>query len=425
MQQAATKGKEPRRRGRGKGDGGNVTRNGAPPNLVATTSELEALCARLADEEFITVDTEFMRERTFWPRLCLVQVAGAREAAIIDPLAEEIDLAPFFDLLADERVLKVFHAGKQDIEIFHRLAGRVPAPVFDTQIAAMVCGFGDQASYESLVNRLAGAQIDKSSRFTDWARRPLSARQLQYALSDVTHLRVITEKLRACLRERGREEWLAEELAALVDPRAYEMAPEDAWERLKGRPRNPRQLALFQELAAWRESEAQRRDIPRRRVLKDEAIAEIATEMPLSAQALGRLRSVSEGVARSSSGRAILEIVRRVRDLPESELPLPRARPRPPPEGTQGRADILKLALKIVAEREGIAPRIIASAKEVEQLAAGERDLPMLRGWRRRVFGDLALELLRGERVIGLSDGRPCVMPASDTGSITTPRDDT
>ena len=381
--------------------------------VVETTEELKALASRLAREEFIAMDTEFMRERSFWPRLCLVQVAGEEEAAIIDPLAPGIDLAPLFDLLADERVLKVFHAGRQDIEIFHHLTGRVPRPVFDTQIAAMVCGFGEQVSYEALASKLAGARIDKGSRFTDWARRPLSRRQLEYALADVTHLRQIYRRLKEELERSGREEWLKEELAALVDPATYEQEVEEAWRRVKFRPRDPRQLALLQRLAGWREEEAMRRDLPRRRVLRDEAIAEIASEMPTTREELEHLRNVSPGLARSETGKAILDLVREVGSLPAESLPQPESRPRPHPEGTQARAEILKLALKIVCEREGIAPKLVASARDLERLAAGETDVPAMRGWRRRVFGDVAQALLRGEKVIGLREGRPAILPAA------------
>ncbi len=378
--------------------------------VITTTRELKELCDRLAREEYITVDTEFMREHTFWPKLCLIQVAGENEAVIIDPLAKDIDLSPFFDLLVNENVLKVFHAGRQDIEIFHHLTGKVPTPVFDTQIAAMVCGFGDQVGYEALVRKLAGEQIDKGSRFTDWSRRPLSERQLKYALADVTHLRKVYERLREELERSGRAEWLAEELEVLTSPATYEQDVEQAWRRIKFRPRNRRQLALLKRLAEWREREAQRRDMPRRRVMKDEAIAEIASEMPQSERDLKRLRGISEGHARGATGKAILRLVEQVKALPENELPHPEKRPRPHPEGTQARADILKLALKIVTEQQGIAPKIIASAADLERMAAGETDVPALRGWRRRVFGELAEALLRGDKVIGIRDGRPAIL---------------
>ena len=386
--------------------------------VITDTPALEALCTRLGNEEFIAVDTEFMRERTFWPKLCLIQVAGAGEAAIIDPLARGMDLSPFFDLLADEGVLKVFHAGRQDIEIFHHLTGRVPRPVFDTQVAAMVCGFGDQVSYGALAEKLAGVKLDKGSRFTDWSRRPLSKRQLQYALADVTHLRRIYQRLREELQRSGREHWLNEELEILTNPQTYAQEVEEAWRRIRFRPREKRQLALLQRLAAWREEQAQQRDIPRRRLLKDEAIVEIASEMPADEQALARLRHLSPGQAKGEMGRAILRIVQEVLALPEAQLPQPERREKAHPQGTQARADILKLALKIVCDREGIAPKLVASAADVERLAAGRHDVPLLKGWRREVFGALALELLEGRRVIGLRDGKPAILALDEEGLV-------
>ena len=380
-------------------------------DYITTTDELAALCDELAAEKFITVDTEFMREKTFWPRLCLVQVAGENRAAIIDPLAEGIDLAPFFKLLADANVLKVFHAGRQDIEIFHHLAGVIPYPLFDTQIAAMVCGFGDQVGYEQLVNKLAKASIDKSSRFTDWARRPLTDKQLSYAIADVTHLRVIFDRLCGMIRQSGREPWLKEEMEILASPATYAQAPEDAWKRLKSRLRKPRQIAALRALAAWREREAQGRDLPRRRVLKDEALIELATQMPTNEEQLAALRSISPGQARSATGRALLKVIAEVKALPEEALPAPREEKRRPAPGAGAKADILKLALKIVSEREHIAPKLIASAADLERIAAGETDVPALKGWRRVVFGDLAQKLLAGEMMIGIRDGKPAIMP--------------
>ncbi len=375
--------------------------------VITSSDELAAFRERMRGEEFITVDTEFMREKTFWPILCLIQVAGGREEAIIDPLAGGIDLGPFFDLMNDESVLKVFHAARQDVEIIHHLSGKIPHPLFDTQVAAMVCGFGDQVGYEALVNRLANARIDKSSRFTDWARRPLTDKQLKYALSDVTHLRVIYEKLRDRLRQSGREEWLKEEMDILTSPETYRQHPEDAWKRVKFRPRNSRQIAALRELAAWREREAQRRDMPRRRVLRDEALTELATQMPKDVTELARMRTISRGQANSATGKALLEAIARAAALPDDELPPMPKRPRPGPEGASSMADILKLALKIVCDRQNIAPRLVASAREVERMAAGERDIPALRGWRREVFGNLALAILRGEKVIAIKDGKP------------------
>ncbi len=375
--------------------------------VITTTGELSDFCAAMREEEFVTVDTEFMRERTYWPVLCLIQIAGAREAAIVDAMAEGLDLSPFFELMNDEGVLKVFHAARQDIEIIHHLSGKIPHPLFDTQVAAMVCGFGDQVGYEALVNRLAKAQVDKTSRFTDWARRPLTEKQLKYALSDVTHLRVIYEKLRDQLHRTGREPWLSEEMDILTSPATYELHPEEAFRRIRFRPRNARQLAALRELAAWREREAQRRDIPRRRILKDEALTELAAQMPQTEEELGRMRTISEGFARSRGGRELLEAIARARALPQAALPPMPARRAPAPNGASAIADILKLALKIVAERNHIAPRLIASARDVERIAAGETDVPALKGWRAKVFGETARALMRGEKVIAVRGGKP------------------
>ena len=404
MGRKAHRNRESRNRGQDK--------TAAPVMVIDTPKALDAFCKRLSKERFVTVDTEFMRERTFWPRLCLIQMAGANEAAVIDPLAEGMDLAPFIELMANESVLKVFHAGRQDIEIIHHLAGIIPRPLFDTQVAAMVCGFGDQVGYEALVNRLAGARIDKGARFTDWSRRPLSEQQLRYALSDVTHLRVIFERLCAMLKTSGREPWLKEEMDLLTDPETYAQRPEDAWKRVKFRPRDARQLAAMQRLAAWREEEAQRRDLPRRRILKDEALVELATQMPETKEDLARLRLFPEGLVNNPAAERILAVIREVRALPEEKLPAMPERRKAPPEGASARADVLKLALKIVCERENLAPRLVASAADIEALAAGRRDLPLLRGWRRQVFGDLALKLLEGKRVIGLRNGKPDIFPA-------------
>ncbi len=382
--------------------------------VITETGELSAFCDALGGDEFVTVDTEFMREKTYWPILCLIQVAGEREEAIIDPMARGIDLAPFFDLMNDESVLKVFHAGRQDIEIIHHLSGKIPHPLFDTQVAAMVCGFGDQVGYEALVNKLAKAHVDKSSRFTDWARRPLTDKQLKYALSDVTHLRVIYDKLRKQLHDTGREPWLKEEMDILTSPATYEMHPEEAYRRIKFRPRNARQIAALREVAAWREREAQRRDMPRRRILKDEALTELATQMPKTEAELSRLRTISEGFARSRGGKALLEAIARARALPEDALPPMPKRRKPGPDGAGAIADILKLALKIVCETSHIAPRLIAPAKDVERIAAGETDVAALKGWRGEVFGKLAKALMRGEKVIAIRDGKPGIFPAGE-----------
>jgi ribonuclease D len=347
-------------------------------------------------------------------------MAGPDEAAIIDPLADGIDLAPFYRLMANERVLKVFHAARQDIEIFVKQADAVPHPIFDTQIAAMVCGYGDQVSYDQLVNRITGDQIDKSSRFTDWSHRPLSAKQTGYAISDVTHLRDVYLSLSAQLAEQDRTTWLDEEMAVLSDIGTYRTHPEDAWKRLKMRVRKPRQLAILQALAAWRETEAQQRDVPRQRVLKDEAIYEIAQQQPRDSESLAQLRTIPRGFERSSVGRSILAVVESAFAIPENQLPrVPR--PRPAPEHASAAAELLKVLLKMVAEEHGVAARIIASSEDLERIAGDDStDVPALKGWRRRLFGQQALALKRGELALAMSKkgvaavelGRPARVPA-------------
>lgn len=381
------------------------------PPIILDTPTLAAFCERLKGADFITVDTEFMRESTFWAQLCLVQVGGPSEAAVIDPLAEGIDLSPFFALMANERVTKVFHAARQDLEIFVKLAGDVPRPLFDTQIAAMVCGYGDQVSYDQLVGKITGREIDKSSRFTDWSQRPLSRRQIDYALADVTHLRDVYVSLRTQLDEQGRAAWVAEEMAVLADPKTYRTEPEDAWERLKVRLKKPRQLAVLKSLAAWREREAQQRDVPRGRVLKDDSLYEIALQQPRDSEALGQLRSIPRGFERSSVARGILAAVEEALRLPENELPrIPRSRP--PSEAATAAAELLKVLLKMAAEEHGVAPRIIANNDDLERIAADSKaDVPALRGWRRQLFGEQALALKRGELALSLSPRGVAAVP--------------
>jgi len=385
------------------------------PPIITDSAALTAFCERLSTAPFVTVDTEFMRESTFWAQLCLVQMAGPHEAAIIDPLAEGIDLAPFYRLMADERVLKVFHAARQDIEIFVKHADAVPHPIFDTQIAAMVCGYGDQVSYDQLVYRVTGDQIDKSSRFTDWSHRPLSVKQTRYAVSDVTHLRDVYLSLSAQLAEQDRTTWLDEEMAVLSDIKTYRTHPEDAWLRLKLRVKKPRQLAILQALAAWREREAQSRDVPRGRVLKDDAIYEIALQQPRDIESLGRLRSIPKGFERSSVGRAIVGVVEGVFEIAESALPrVPR--PRPAPEHSSAAAELLKVLLKMVAEEQGVAARIIASTEELEKIAADdEAEVPALSGWRRHLFGEQALALKRGDLALSMSRRGVVAVPLERT----------
>ena len=372
-------------------------------DVITDTETLAALCARLRTAPFVTVDTEFMRETTFWPKLCLVQVASTEDAAVIDPLADGISLEPLFALLADESVLKVFHAARQDIEIFHHLSGSVPTPIFDTQVAAMVCGFGDSIAYDQIVHRVSGAIVDKSSRFTNWADRPLTEAQLTYALADVTHLRDVYAHLRDTLEERGRQEWVAEEMALLASPETYDLKPEDAWKRLKSRARQPVELAVLQEIAALREREARSRDVPRNRVLKDDVIYEIGLQRPRTPEALGKLRAISKGFERSRLGAMVLDAVNDVLARPSGTLPaLPKRKQSI--EGANAAVDLMKVLLKLCAEAEGVAPKVLATVDDLEAIVSGE-ETPALSGWRKVVFGDNALKLKDGEIAIAF-DGR-------------------
>ena len=397
-----------------------------PPtmDLITRTEDLAAACAKLSAAPFIAVDTEFMREQTFWPRLCLVQIASEDTEVLIDSMAPDIDLKPLFDLMVDENVLKVFHSARQDVEIVHHLAGVIPHPIFDTQVAAMVCGFGEAVSYSMLVKRLLGRNLDKTSRFTDWSRRPLSERQLTYAIGDVTYLRDLYPKLRAQLDQSERASWLNEEMAVLTDPATYELHPEQAWRRLKMRVKTPKALAVLMELAAWREREAQTQDVPRARILKDEALYDIAGQAPRSVEELGSLRSLHNGFARSQRGRAVLEAVARglERD-PKTVPPVQRGEPMPPE--AQAVVDLLRVLLKATAGRHGVAPKLIATSDELEQIArSDDADSAALRGWRRKLFGEDALALKRGELALAIREGEVTVF-GPEASAAEEPKDDT
>ncbi|WP_374628173.1 ribonuclease D [Pannonibacter indicus] len=377
-------------------------------NLITTTSDLADACKRLAAHDYVTVDTEFLRETTFWPKLCVIQLAGPDDAFIVDALATGLDLAPFFELMRDQSVIKVFHAARQDIEIVYHLGGLIPTPLFDTQVAAMVCGFGDSVSYDQLVQRITGARIDKSSRFTDWARRPLTQKQLEYALADVTYLRDVYLFLKANLAEQNRISWVGDEMQVLLSEGTYRTEPEDAWQRLKMRVRKPIELAVLMEVAAWREREAQSRDVPRSRVLKDDAIYEIAAQQPVNADALSRLRTIPRGFERSKQAEDILKAVNAAMSLPKEKLPkLPKGRQAP--DGSAAAVDLLKVLLKLVSEQQGVAAKVIATVEDLEQIAADDQaDVPALEGWRREMFGEMALKLKRGEIALAF-DGRQVV----------------
>ncbi|HEX4262354.1 MAG TPA: ribonuclease D [Acetobacteraceae bacterium] len=382
------------------------------PALVETSDALAALCGRLRGEPFVTIDTEFMRERTYFPELCVVQLGGADEVAVIDAEAPGIDLAPLGALLADPAVLKVFHAARQDNEIFLYRFGQVPQPLFDTQVAAMVAGFGDQVGYDALVAALTGGQIDKAHRFSDWAARPLSAAQVAYAAADVTHLRGVYERLRTRLERDGRLDWVAEEMAALADPATYRPDPETMWERLRPRTANRRMLGVLRAIAAWREREAQRVDIPRQRVLRDEALLEIAATAPRDAEALSRARGVTRGFAEGRSGAGLLEAVAAALAMPEAALPeVPRGRDGAKP--SPALVALLKVLLAAKGERHHVAPKLLASADELERLAGEDApDLPVLRGWRREVFGEDALALKAGRMALAVDGRRVRLVPA-------------
>ncbi|MCB1476525.1 MAG: ribonuclease D, partial [Rhodobiaceae bacterium] len=347
--------------------------------------------------------TEFMRESTYWSKLCLVQLAGRDKLpVIVDSMADGLSLEPLFRLLADESVIKVFHAARQDVEIFHHMTGDVPSPLFDTQVAAAVCGYGEQVAYDQLVRRTSGANIDKSHRFTDWSRRPLSEKQLHYAAADVEHLIDVYEALAAELEQSGRSEWIGEEIAVLSSPSTYSASPEEAWKRLKLRARKPVELAATQALAAWREEAAQARDVPRSRIVKDDMIYDVAAQLPDTREALGQLRSVPKGFERSQSGGEILDIVGRVKALPRDRLPaIPR---NPRPNGQPGAvADLMKVLLKAVSEQHKVASRLIANVDDIEQIALDDNaDVPALHGWRRKIFGELALDLKHGRLTLGI-----------------------
>jgi ribonuclease D len=372
---------------------------------ITTTTELDAACRRMASHPFVTVDTEFLRETTYYPLLCVAQMASPDEAVVIDTLAPGIDLAPFFSLMADGKVMKVFHAARQDIEIVWHRAKLIPHPIFDTQVAAMVLGYGDSISYDQLVQRITGGTLDKSHRFTDWTRRPLSDAQLSYAVSDVTHLRDVYLALVDDLGRRGRVDWVQEEMQVLTSADTYRMDPENAWQRLKTRVRKPKELAVLIEVAAWREREAQSRDVPRSRVLKDEVIADIAVQAPTTTERLKNLRSLPKGFERSRWGEAIVAAVARGLERDAKTLP------RPPrlPTTVNGAAvvELLKVLLRMISEHHHVAAKVIATVDDLERIAADDdADVPALTGWRRELFGEKALALKHGKLSLAIEKGR-------------------
>ncbi len=376
-----------------------------PPVLITDSATLDAFCQRMHGETFITVDTEFMREKTYWPELCLVQIAGTAEVAVIDAQAPTLNLDPLGRLLADENVMKVFHAARQDVEIFVQLYNNVPRPMFDTQVAAMVAGFGDQVGYDALVSNLTGGSIDKAHRFSDWSARPLSASQMAYAAADVTHLREVYTRLSRRLEQDGRLTWVSEEMAILNNPSTYRTDPETAWERLRPRTNNRRLLFCLKEIAAWREREAQRVNIPRQRLIKDEALLEIAATMPADPDALARVRGISRGFAEGRSGSGLLDVLSAARAVPDSDLPAP-AQQRDAGRPSAALVALLKVLLAAKAEQHHVAARLVAGSDDIDRLALeDEPDVPAMHGWRREVFGDDALRLKQGGIALGV-DGK-------------------
>jgi ribonuclease D len=384
---------------------------------ITTTAELTQACERLARHPFITVDTEFLRETTYYPLLCVAQMASTEEAVVVDTLASGLDLAPFFALMNNSDVMKVFHAARQDIEICWHMAGAIPHPIFDTQVAAMVLGYGDSISYDQLVQRITGDVLDKSHRYTDWSRRPLTKLQLDYAESDVTHLRDVYQALSADLEKRGRIEWVFEEMAVLTSPDTYRFEPEHAWERLRTRVRKPKELAVLIEIAAWREREAQTRDVPRGRVLRDEVVADIAIRAPSTVEQLGSLRSLPKGFERSRWGEAIVAAVKH--GLARDHKTLPRLERARPAANGGATIELLKVLLRMTSEHHGVAAKVIATTEDLDRIAADDNaDVAALKGWRRDLFGDKALALKHGHLALAVEKGRVVTVERLDRRSL-------
>ncbi len=371
--------------------------------LITSTADLAVFCSQLSSTDFVTVDTEFHRETTYWPLLCLIQLAGPDDAYCIDALAEDLDLKPLYELFNNAEVVKVFHAARQDLEIFYHQAGLIPAPLFDSQVAAMVCGFGESVGYETLVMKLANAKIDKSQRFTDWSRRPLSDKQLKYALADVTHLREVYSFLRAKLDQTSRSHWVVEEMETLTNPATYALEPDQAWHRIKSRDKKPRFLAVLKEVAAWRERTAQTQNVPRRRVAKDNVLVELAALTPTSERALSQTR-LSKQFSKSKYAKGMLEAVMRGLDMPEKDCPRV-ARSPDKPAGLGSVVDLLKVLLKARCETHEVALKLVATVDDLEKIAMDDHaDVPALTGWRRELFGADALKLKHGHLALALSE---------------------
>lgn len=377
--------------------------------VITDNKELKKLCKALSAEEFITIDTEFLRERTYYPKLCLIQVAGPdSEPYAIDPLAKGIDMEPVYDLLENEKVLKVFHAARQDLEIFYNLTGKVPTPVFDTQVAAMVCGFGESIGYNNLVSRICDAHIDKGAQFTDWSRRPLTKKQLSYALSDVTYLRDVYKELSQELGKEKRTEWVKEEMKILTSAETYQNPPELAWQRIKVKTRERKVLAVLKEVAAWREKEAQRRDVPRNRVLRDETLIDMAVHMPQNSDGLKRIRNIPGDIVRGKHAESLIKAIDKGMGTPKEKWPDLDKKTRFPSDLIPV-LEMLKMLLRIQASEHDVAAKLIANTSDLELLALDDKaDIPVLKGWRYKVFGKEALDLKHGKITLGLENNRIC-----------------
>ncbi len=382
--------------------------------IITTTEALSSACDQLSQSYFVTVDTEFLREHTFWPELCLIQLACDGFECLVDPLSADLDLAPFFTLMTNEKVEKVFHSARQDLEIIYNLGKVIPKPLFDSQVAGMVCGFGESVAYAGLVRKFIGIELDKSSQFTDWKRRPLTSKQEIYAIGDVTYLRDIYKALKKQLADTGRTEWLESEMAVLTNQDTYIQDPEHAWKRLKSRARKPVNLAVMKELARWREQEAQSKNQPRGRILKDDAIYDIGNQMPRNEKDLARLRTINAGQARSPKAKIWLELVEKGRNCKPEDLPiLNKVRKLPP--SALATIELLKVMLKSVAAQNNVAPKLIASAPELEKLAVDDNaDIKALKGWRRELFGNDALDLKHGKIALTLKDGKVQAVRSAD-----------
>jgi len=380
-------------------------------SVITTNEALNALCDRLSKSDYVTVDTEFLRDKTYYSKLCLIQIADDNEYHAIDTLAGGLDLAPFYDLMTNENVVKVFHAAKQDIEIFVNQANVVPKPLFDTQIAAMVCGFGDSIGYEKLVMALCNKTLDKSTRFTDWSRRPLTQRQIDYALGDVTHLRTTYKKLKEKLEQSGREHWLSEEIGDMLNIDTYTIQPKDAWKRIKIRNSNRRFNAIVHRIAEWREEEAQRRNMPRNRIMRDEVLLELSAVRPTHTNALTSIRGLGANFASSKSGKDIINAIKESLELPDDALPKI-SRRKPPSQNTDPIVELLKVLLKIVCKSENVAPKLLANVEDLEKIAeSDDADVKALHGWRYDLFGKNAIALKNGEVAFAIKDGEIYVFP--------------